>query len=54
MSEKAYQRLGKSIASGTLVKDDGVSDSINTRGHFTLFPYEKVELSSKFKIIAKL
>lgn len=40
MSEKAYKRLGKSIAQGTLTPTDGVSDSINRKGHFT-FLYMK-------------
>ena len=54
MSVKAYQRLGKNIAKGTLAAADGVSGIINDKGHFTFFSYEKVDLVSKFAIISNL
>ena len=54
MSEKAYQRLGTNIAKGTLVPSDGVSGTINNKGHFTFFTYEKIDLALKFAIISDL
>jgi hypothetical protein len=50
-SKNIFKKLGTHIASGPINKDDGVSNEPNKNGHFDLFEYKEVNLSSKFKIV---
>jgi hypothetical protein len=48
-------KLGyKNVASGKVIKSDGVTTEISESGHFDLHEYEKVDLKIKFKIVSSL
>ena len=49
--KKIFKKLGTHIAKGSIIEADGVSNEPNNKGHFDLFEYKDVNLSSKFKIV---
>ncbi len=48
------KKLGTHLAEGMLYETDGISDSENNYGHFTLFEYIDVTLLSQFNVIAPI
>ena len=54
MGNNAYKFLGKNVAEGNLLIDDGVNSDIDEHGHFTHHPYKEENYKVVFSIIEKL
>src|SRR5699024_3608901 len=46
-----HKKIGTHIAEGTLDENDGITNDSNGEGHFSLFEYNGVDLSTKFEIV---
>lgn len=51
---KMFKKLGSHIASGDLVKTDGIANEPDEHKHFDFFTYDNIELSSKFTILESI
>jgi len=49
-----HKIAGTHIAKGQISKDDGVVTDKNGEGHFTLYEFEKANLSQKFSIVVQV
>ena len=49
-----FKKLGSHIASGDLVKTDGIANKPNKLKHFDFFEYENIDLSSKFTVLKSI
>lgn len=51
---KLFKKLGSHIASGDLVKTDGIANEPDELKHFDFFEYENIDLSSKFTVLKSI
>ena len=47
-------QLGTHLAGGTILPEFGLTNLPNHKGHFTLHPFENIELKEHFEIISTL
>lgn len=56
--QNIYKKLGTHLASGIILKGDGISGPSSTyeinQGHFSIFEYVETDFASSFKIVKKL
>lgn len=50
----SYKKIGTHLSTGKITVSDGKSNSSNSKGHFSFFEFENVDLSTTFEVIEKL